>query len=233
MVFALFLLLLVPLCWGLQPSTFFRRSQWNQVEFGGSLGVQSKIEGPAAVFSAFLSPSAVVSAAWDPTMIEVLEKDRMFRLRQEPLDFAGVMRVTTTVDVEVAQKSSGLALESRDIACMVQFDKRNEPTRLDVDIKLDGVLLPQKTDDAEINGSFDFTVKGTLQGPLLLLPDPALAAATRLVSLGIIHYAQDRFVKGLKTDFYKWQQDRRRAFDEKKKNRDNGPGKTTPPTRDS
>ena len=182
--------------------TFYRRVGFDRVEFGGRLAVDSTLEASSAQFSEYLTPKRIVSAAWDPNMVQDLE-DGVFRLTQEPVNFAG-SELAISVDVAVVQKGSAMKLDSKDISCVITFNRR--PQRLPVDISLDGRLLPQSSDPSRIQGSFDFTIKGKLVGPLLLLPDPALSAATGLVSLGIIRYAQNRFVNGVKSDFRLWQQ---------------------------
>mmetsp|Transcript_38818 Transcript_38818/g.124442 ORF Transcript_38818/g.124442 Transcript_38818/m.124442 type:complete len:221 (-) Transcript_38818:3-665(-) len=187
----------------LQPQTFYRRASFDRVEFGGRLAVDAALDGSASNFSEYVTPYRLVCAAWDPRMVDSLTEST-FRLRQEPVDFAGVMRLSTAVTVEVRQRGTALRMKSSDIACLVSFNDERE-RRLDVGIDLDGTLLPQTDrNNAQLAGSFDFTVEGKLVGPLIFLPDPALSAATQLVTSGIIRYAQDRFVNGIRDDFRNW-----------------------------
>lgn len=190
--------------------TFYRRVSFDKVEFGGSLEIDSTLSGVnSARFAEFLSPLRVVSAAWDADMVERVDS-RIFRLKQDPLDFAGALRVETTVQVEVEQEDSGgLRLSSREIESVTRIGRDTQ--KLDIDIKLDGRLIPQEGKIAVLKGSFEYTTGGKLVGPLLFLPDPVLDAAATAVNTGILNYARDRFVDGIVKDFWDWDRQQRAA----------------------
>ncbi|KAJ8608512.1 hypothetical protein CTAYLR_005721 [Chrysophaeum taylorii] len=191
-----------------QPtSTFYRRTSLDTVEFGGRLNIDSTFDrvDPLA-FAEFLTPVRVVGAAWDPKMVEALGDhagSEVFRLKQEPFDFAGVLRVATSVDVRVRQIGTGLELESRDIDCRAAIGLA-PPQKVDLAIRLNGVLDPQDAPVARLRGSFDLTVSGRLFGPVLLLPDPVLKTAAIAVNTGILGYARNRFVTGIYQDFQRY-----------------------------
>lgn len=197
-------------------NTFYRRTSFDTVEFGGSLNIDSTLPGvEASRFAQFLTPSRVVAAAWDPRMIQALnapngelDNEELFRLRQEPVDFAGVMQLETSVDVAVQRVGTGLKLSSRDINCMATIGL-DRPRKLDINIQLTGELRPQSGKVARMLGSFEFTTGGRLVPPLILLPDPVLNAAATAVNAGILQYARERFVTGISSDFAAW--DRRHA----------------------
>lgn len=195
---------------------FYRRTSFDTVEFGGRLSIDCTLPGvEASRFAQFLTPSRVVAAAWDPRMIQALsaqngarDSEELFRLKQEPIDFAGAMQVETTVDVAVQRVGSGLKLSSRDINCMARVGL-DRPRKLDINIQLEGELRPQSGKIARMLGSFEFTTGGRLIPPLLLLPDPVLYAAATAVNAGILQYARERFVTGISKDFKAW--DRQQA----------------------
>lgn len=183
-------------------TTFFRRIGLNKVEFGGSLAIDSRLAGVSADrFVQYLTPQRVVAAAWDPKMIQKIGDDT-FRLRQEPYRFANALQVAISVDVQVKRQGTGLTLASRDINCMAGIG--SDMQKLDLGIRLDGVLEPQREKVARLKGSFTFTTSGTLVGPLIFLPDPVLSTATAGVNLGILSYARTRFVKGIDADYRRW-----------------------------
>mmetsp|Transcript_15612 Transcript_15612/g.53273 ORF Transcript_15612/g.53273 Transcript_15612/m.53273 type:complete len:240 (+) Transcript_15612:3-722(+) len=182
-------------------STHFTKKS-SLIEFGGKMVMDEAIlMGSSSELSDFLTPDRVIRAAWDPRNIEALPGG-LYRLTQEPFDFV-VVKVKNFVDVAISQEEDGLiVLESRGITVFIEGLR---PQKLDVQLSLRGSLEPPRSSAvSSLKGGFNFSAKGTLVGPLLFVPEVALRVATTAINTGIIVYARDRLLRGIKRDFAAW-----------------------------
>jgi hypothetical protein len=207
----LYALLLVP-CLALSGiKTNFERIGLRRIKFGGTFQIRKSFRGVRAGRAAdyLADPQRVLAAAWPPHLIgkPTTREDGVldYALEQETINFAGLLTVDGTVDMEVRQSSrGGVTLTSKKLRSVAKLANGQE-VDVPIDFELTGRFDPQAANDnapAAIRGAFEFSVSADLVGPLLLLPNPALKAAAvavnRQLDLG------GRFTRGILGKYPAW-----------------------------
>jgi hypothetical protein len=196
-------------------TSFSRPPFSNKITFGAELLIDETILSvDADELQSFVSdPANVLGAAWPKDLIEKRPGD-IYRLKQEPLNFANLVTIDNFVDVQVfAEPKGGIRMKSTSIESFASFG----PTvreRVDVNLDLGGSLTPiSKTgaNDARIRGRVQFTASGDLIGPLIFSPTPVLEGATGVINRGVLEYARREFIKGIESSFRQWSKEKAQA----------------------
>ena len=191
--------------------TNFERIGLRRIKFGGTFQLREPFRGVRAGRATdYLSdPLRVIAAAWPPHLIKgpTVREDGVldYDLEQETINFAGLLTVDGTVDMEVRQSPrGGVTLTSKKLRSIAKLSN-GQSVDVPIDFELEGRLDPQASDpnaSAAIRGEFRFSVAADLVGPLLLLPSPALKAAAvavnRQLDLG------GRFTRGILGKYPAW-----------------------------
>ena len=188
--------------------TSFSRPQFsNKITFGAELAIDETVTSvDADELQRFVSdPANVLGAAWPEDLIEK-RPGGVYRLKQEPLNFANLVQIDNFVDVQVFAEAEGIRMASTAIESYASFGLT---VRKKVDVKLDlgGSLTPiskSGAKDARIRGRVQFTASGDLIGPLIFAPTPVLEGATAVINRGVLEYARREFIKGIESSFRRW-----------------------------
>ena len=196
-------------------TSFDRRG--NTIDFGAELTIDEIIRSvDVAGLGAFVEdPVNLISAAWPRELIE-RRPGGVYRLAQEPVDFAGLLRIDFSVDVAVVTEKSStgdrIMIESRGVESYATFPDRpfGPPVKQPVKVNLDlsGSLAPIATAtggrDARVQGRVQYMASGALVGPLIFAPTPVLSVATDAINRGVMDYARREFVAGVESSFRRW-----------------------------
>ena len=184
--------------------TLFER-KGRRIEFGGRWQIDRSFDDrvSTAKATAYLSdPHHILAAAWPAENIVALggSGDRLdYALRQDPINFAGLVLVDCSVDVQVSPAArGGVDLRSSHIDSVATIaGGRSKPVPMD--FELSGRLEPQPESASgrgpRLLGSFEYRMSADLIGPLKLLPSSALKLAATAVNTKLA--LGDRFARGI------------------------------------
>jgi hypothetical protein len=196
-----------------------------RIYFGSRLDVNTKLRATDPVaLAAFLSdPANVIAASW-PAERTVRLGNGNFRLVQDPINFAGLVKIEFFVDVHVDVEPNGrVALQSYNIQTTAQL-RGGPPVLAPVEINLQGELKPVLRGEASkirraVGGSIDqsliegfvaYSSSGPLTGPIAFTPDAVLKVSTDAINTAILTFARRDFVNGIKRNFDRWYTPQRR-----------------------
>mmetsp|Transcript_27714 Transcript_27714/g.61851 ORF Transcript_27714/g.61851 Transcript_27714/m.61851 type:complete len:280 (-) Transcript_27714:133-972(-) len=197
-------------------STFKRKG--DKIYFGARLDVDSRLRNadPKGLAAFLQDPTQIMAASWPRHRIKAMGGSE-FRLIQEPIDFAGLVKIDFFVDVETTVSSDGrVVLRSKGIETTLVTG--NGRRKVPVELKLWGELQPvaksleqPNETGARLKGFVQYETSGPLQGPLFLVPDAVLKISTRAINKAILTFAERDFVNGINRNFREWYTPARRA----------------------
>ena len=183
-----------------------------RIAFGSRLDIGARLKDtdPAALAVFLRDPTQIICASWPRERTMALPGAGDFRLVQLPISFAGAATIDFHVDVhlDVDPRDGRVTLRSYAVDTSVSL-RGGSKTKVIVDLELQGELRPiaaasRTTEEAEIAGFVAYETSGSLQGPLVLLPDAALRAATEAINHTVLLFARRDFVRGIKRNFDAW-----------------------------
>ena len=184
---------------------FFRREK--RITFGAKLLIDEIITSiNAEELQLYVSnPKNVLSAAWPRKLIED-RQNGLYRLRQEPINFAGLVVIENAIDVKISSDESGcIHMDSKNLESIAKIGA-GMSERVEIDLNLHGILNPIEkfNNGARVKGDVRFEVSGDLIGPLQFAPNGVLEAAANAVNRGILEYARREFVRGIERSYRQW-----------------------------
>ena len=189
---------------GQTDTTFSRRG--NKITFGAQLVIDETILSvDADELQLYVSdPVNLLGAAWPKELIQN-RPNGVYRLKQEPLNFANLVQIDNFVDVRIgkSEPDGRIRMASTAIESFATFGPTAKE-RVEVDLDLQGWLEPVSKaggNNARIRGQVAFTASGNLIGPLIFAPTPVLETATAVINRGVLEYARREFIRGIEGSF--------------------------------
>mmetsp|Transcript_11922 Transcript_11922/g.19759 ORF Transcript_11922/g.19759 Transcript_11922/m.19759 type:complete len:281 (-) Transcript_11922:93-935(-) len=179
------------------------------VEFGATANLVTQLEndendgGPSYIKEWLSDEQRVATSIWDEDLI-VIKGDSVYQLQVMKLKFV-TLQLQPSVDIKMWTKKSA-AIKGGDPVFYLQsvgFEPNIQvlpgltidAKALGIDIEVVGQLAATK-DGKGVSGKISFSTSGKLPGPLRILPEGALRAASDSINETITQFAISSFQKG-------------------------------------
>jgi hypothetical protein len=182
-----------------------------QIEFGATAKLVTQLEpegteeSSEAIASWLQDERGLALSIWDPELIEE-RGNHVYRMQIMELQFVTI-QLAPWVDVSMktvtdAKGNPVFLLQSVDFDPSIQILPGLMITakELGIVIEVAGQMRPVK-DGTGVTGKIAFQTTGLLPGPLRLLPDSALQAASDAINNQIVDFAVESFRKGAVANF--------------------------------